>query len=137
MEKDSLKKSYKKENIEEQDMASFFTGSSGSDWLKNLDNKPKPTPQPTPQPTPKLTPKPKRYEAPDQRNDPEKDALIKAFNEKYGVYLTGKEREDTLARFSEKWNADEEEYSKEEPKKDSKKKSNWLTELIAYGSRDY
>ena len=150
MEKDSLKKGYKNRNGGNQDMVSYFTGSPqeskgmsgefGDDWLKNLDNKPRAKPQPQSQPQAK--PQPKKSEAPapapSKKNVPERDALLSAFNEKYGVLnLKGKEYDETLARFSKNWNADKEEYGKAEPRKDSKKDSNWLSELIAYGSRDH
>jgi outer membrane biosynthesis protein TonB len=142
MEKDSLKKGYKSRNGGNQDAVSYFTGSSGGDWLKSLDNKPQAKPQPQSQPQAK--PQPKKSEAPAPapapapKNNPERDALLSAFNEKYGVLnLKGKEYDETLARFSKKWNADKQEYGKAEPRKDSKKDSNWLSELIAYGSRDH
>jgi hypothetical protein len=95
-------------------------------------------PSATPTPQQQSKPQPKDVEAPSKKNVPEKDALLSAFNEKYGVLnLKGKEYDETLARFSNKWNADKEEYGKAEPRKDSKKDSNWLSELIAYGSRDH
>ena len=140
MEKDSLKKGYKSRNGGNQDAVSYFTGSSGGDWLKNLDNKPQAKPQPQSQPQAK--PQPKKSEAPApataQKKNPERDALLSAFNEKYGVLnLKGKEYDETLARFSKKWNTDKEEYGKAEPRKDSKEDSGFLAKLIAYGSRDY
>jgi hypothetical protein len=66
-------------------------------------------PSATPTPQQQSKPQPKDVEAPSKKNVPERDALLSAFNEKYGVLnLKGKEYDETLARFSEKWNADKE-----------------------------
>jgi hypothetical protein len=95
-------------------------------------------PSATPTPQQQSKPQPKDVEAPSKKNVPERDALLSAFNEKYGVLnLKGKEYDETLARFSKKWNADKQEYGKAESRKDSKEDSGFLAKLLAYGSRDY
>lgn len=102
MEKDSLKKSYQNRNGGKQDATSYFTGGSGGDWLKNLKEKDVVKPQP------QVKPQPKEVESAPKK-DPERDALLSAFNEKYGILnLKGKDRADAFNRFEEKWNADKE-----------------------------
>lgn len=102
MEKDSLKKSYQNRNSGEQDIVSYFTGGSGGDWLKDLKQKDEVKSQP------QTKPQPKKVEA-TPKKDPERDALLSAFNEKYGILnLKGKERDDALAIFKEKRDADKE-----------------------------
>jgi len=102
MEKDSLKKSYQNKNNGNKDVVGYFTGGSSGDFLKNLKEKDAVKPQP------QAKPQPKEVEA-TPKKDPERDALLSAFNEKYGILnLKGKEYNDAMARFSEKWNADKE-----------------------------
>jgi hypothetical protein len=139
MEKDSLKKSYQNRNSGNKDATSYFTGGSNGDFLKNLKEKDEVKPQPQAKPKPKdVEATSKNVEATPKKNDPERDALLSAFNEKYGVLnLKGKEYDENLARFSEKWNADKDGYGKAEPRKDSKKDSGFLAKLLQYGSRDY
>lgn len=102
MEKDSLKKSYQNRNNGNQDIVGYFTDGSSGDFLKNLKEKDAVKPQPQAKPQPKdVKAAPKK--------DPERDALLSAFNEKYGILnLKGKDRADALNLFEEKWNADKE-----------------------------
>lgn len=93
MEKNSLKKQYKDNSLEE-----LFRPLPMPETSRVAS---KPTPQPKPQP--------KMVQSPvEKRRNTENSALVEAFNKKYGVLnLKGKDYDEQMALFKERWEAEQ------------------------------
>ncbi len=66
-------------------------------------------PSATQKPQPQIKLQPKEAESSYKKSDPERDSLLSAFNEKYGVLkLQGKDYDNQMALFKERWEADKE-----------------------------
>ena len=92
MEKNSLKKQYKDNSLEE-----LFRPLPMPEPSRVVS---KPTPQPKPQP---------KVQAPVAKSrNTENDALVEAFNKKYGeLNLRGKDYDEQMALFKERWEAEQ------------------------------